>query len=252
MIHQKRLCFDRAAFLWAEAFKIERFDISLDFVYDMNEGGLSPANERRTKTMSQITCDDPELHVSRGPVSSLPGSSHALPKGAMCDMHSTVPAVARIQGETDSFGAEYNLMCQACLDADRKATREAYGAESYCDWCKTMKTHCSPRRDFEEGMGGPVYNVCRDCVSKENARIDEELDARDDEDDRHYIGDRYDQDGDDDDLWPEDDEEEDTVGYHDEVYYASREDKAIYRSSRHALPVLPNGGVVLVSQMGRE
>lgn len=145
-----------------------------------------------------ITCDDPELHASSGSVSSMPGSSHALPNGAMCDVHPTVRAVARIQGETDSFGCEYHLMCQACLDENRKATREAYEAESFCDWCKTLKTHCAPRRDFEEGMGGPVYNVCRDCVNKENDRINEELEYQDE----HYgpLDDDFDDDFDDDDF----------------------------------------------------
>jgi hypothetical protein len=39
-----------------------------------------------------------------GPISSLPGSTHAAPTAGMCDDHPDRPAVARVQGETDSFG----------------------------------------------------------------------------------------------------------------------------------------------------
>jgi hypothetical protein len=41
-----------------------------------------------------------------GPISTLPGHSHQVPDGTVCDDHPDRPAVARIQGETDSFGAE--------------------------------------------------------------------------------------------------------------------------------------------------
>ena len=43
-----------------------------------------------------------------GPISTLPGARHALPAGTMCDEHPDRPAVARVQGETDSFGCELN------------------------------------------------------------------------------------------------------------------------------------------------
>lgn len=41
-----------------------------------------------------------------GPISTLPGHRHKLPSGATCDDHPDRPAVARIQGETDSFKAK--------------------------------------------------------------------------------------------------------------------------------------------------
>lgn len=184
-----------------------------------------------------------DLRVS-GPVSSLPGSVHALPEGAICDDCSKNPATVRFQGETDSFGAEYHILCGDCLSKTREEIREERNKPSRCDYCKTDQVGCSPMRDYEEGMAGPVYSVCPTCRARVNARIQEELDAADDYDDGHYIGDRYDQDGDDNDLF---DDEEDTVGHHDADYYASREDKVQYRSSRHAHPVLPNGGVILQS-----
>lgn len=189
--------------------------------------------------MATITCDDPELHVSNGSVSSMPGSSHALPKGAMCDCHPKVPAVARIQGETDSFGCEYNLMCQACLDEHRIAVREAFNAESRCDYCKTMQRHCSSMRDYDEGMGGPVYNVCPACRKRVNDRIAEELERYDGEfdfDDAYY--------GDEDDYAGDPFVEEDD--HHDDAFYASEEDETLYRSSQTA-PKILNGGAILPS-----
>lgn len=96
----------------------------------------------------------------------------------MCDGHSEVSAVKRVQGETDSFGAELNDMCQACYDQHR-AEIEAYRAEEAtgtCDWCLSPATDLRKRRDFEEGMCGRVYDVCGACVKKENDRLREELD----------------------------------------------------------------------------
>src|SRR3954463_12051043 len=55
-----------------------------------------------------------------GPISTLPGTGHHLPDGTMCDQHPDRPAVARIQGETDSFGCEMNDLCQECIAADRE------------------------------------------------------------------------------------------------------------------------------------
>lgn len=108
-----------------------------------------------------------------GPISSLPGSGHALPEGAPCDDHPDRPAVARIQGETDSFGSEMNDMCQECLDAYREEMKNADWSGT-CDWCKTHKPHLRPRRDYEEGMAGRVYDVCDDCIKRENDELEKE------------------------------------------------------------------------------
>lgn len=117
-----------------------------------------------------------------GPCSTLPGRAHDLPDGTMCDHHSDRPAVARIQGETDSFGAELNDMCQECLDEYRKEMAEADHSGT-CEWCKQHKPKLSPRRDYEEGMHGRVYEVCDDCIKRVNEDAQAELDARGDYDD---------------------------------------------------------------------
>lgn len=107
-------------------------------------------------------------------ISSLPGSGHAVPKGMTCDCHPTRPAVARIQGETDSFGCEMIDMCQECLTSHKEEVKNR-DTSGVCDWCKTHKPKLFSRRDIDEGMYGPVYDVCRDCIDKDNKAIEEEL-----------------------------------------------------------------------------
>jgi hypothetical protein len=115
------------------------------------------------------------LHCSRGPVSSLPGSSHELPEGTKCDTHEDRLAVKRIQGETDSFGCEYHCQCQECYDAMRAAHEQELETEQKCDWCGFLKKGLRSRRDYDEGMSGPVYVVCVDCCRRANERAREEL-----------------------------------------------------------------------------
>jgi hypothetical protein len=109
-----------------------------------------------------------------GPVSTLPGSRHAVPVGAMCDDHPDEPAVRRVQGETDSFGAELHDLCQACIDEMDRHVKEA--RTGVCDWCKCDATDLRPRRDLDEGMCGPVYEVCGACVRKQIDRLNDEYD----------------------------------------------------------------------------
>lgn len=112
-------------------------------------------------------------------MSGLPGRRHPLPDGAMCEQHPDRAAVANVQGETDSFGYETVLMCQECLDADRayEATEEAHSGQ--CDWCKREATDLSWARDYDEGMSGPVYRVCRTCSDRVAAEARREMDEHD-------------------------------------------------------------------------
>lgn len=133
-----------------------------------------------------------------GPISTLPGSRHTFPYGTMCDEHPDRPAVARIQGETDSFGCEMNDCCQECVDEIRSYAAEARCGQ--CDWCKHEATDLRDARDYEEGMCGPVYRVCGECIRQRNEAAREELD-------RYYDA-RFDEWDDDFDDWdPSDDDE---------------------------------------------
>lgn len=107
-----------------------------------------------------------------GPCSTLPGASW-LSDGEVCDTHPDRQAVRRVQGETDSFGAEYHHLCEECLeDAKRYREQDRVGK---CDWCNSNADDLRYRRDFEEGSCGPVYRVCGACVVKENKAIEMEL-----------------------------------------------------------------------------
>lgn len=123
-----------------------------------------------------------------GPISTLPGSGHDMPDGTMCDQHPDRPAVARIQGETDSMGCELNDLCQECLDQEKAYRKSPEATHGMCDWCKKEATDLRPRRDYEEGMSGRVYDVCGACVKKENDELAAEQERydleRDDYDDR--------------------------------------------------------------------
>lgn len=109
-----------------------------------------------------------------GPTSSLPGSRHPLPAEAMCDDHPDRSAVARVQGETDSFGAEYYDMCEECLARHKAFHADPDNSLGTCEWCKARDVRVRPHRDYEEGSAGRVYDVCDQCITRENKRLDDE------------------------------------------------------------------------------
>lgn len=103
-----------------------------------------------------------------GPISSPPGARHVLPKGQVCDEHPDRPAIARVQGETDSFGCEMSDLCAECL-AEHKAAVANEDTSGNCDWCKLPAQKLINRRDMEGGMSGRVYRVCQGCIDRDNA-----------------------------------------------------------------------------------
>lgn len=109
-----------------------------------------------------------------GPISSLPNSSHSVPDGTMCDEHPDRPAVARMQGETDSFGSEMHDLCAECVTEWRKEARTPNIGR--CDWCKAENVERAPRRDYDEGTSGPVYYVCKPCRDGYEAELRAEAD----------------------------------------------------------------------------
>lgn len=123
---------------------------------------------------------------SHGPVTTMPGAQSTPPAGARCDTHDDRPAVRRVQGETDSFGCEWLDLCAECVAEFAEHARQ--GRSGRCAWCKCNADDLRPRRDYDEGMAGPVYEVCDECVRKDNERARAELAEYED------------------DYWPDDDE----------------------------------------------
>jgi len=113
-----------------------------------------------------------------GPISTLPNSRHDMPAGTKCDDHVDRPAVARIQGETDSFGSEMHDMCQECLDKHRKylASDEAMERRiGICEWCSEPAEDLRDAGDYDEGMCGRLYRVCGACIRRVNEEAAAEL-----------------------------------------------------------------------------
>ena len=94
-------------------------------------------------------------------MANLPGSIYKPPLGLMCDEHPDQPATMTLQGETDSFGAEYHNLCAECEAKHRSTPRELDPGE--CAWCKEQVLDRKPTRDHDEGSNGPVYLVCAWC-----------------------------------------------------------------------------------------
>jgi hypothetical protein len=70
-------------------------------------------------------------------------------------------ATFSLQGETDSFGAEYSYLCTAHKDAYiEHRTKPVWG----CDNCG-KEAELTPQRDPEEGSYGPVYWHCNECIN---------------------------------------------------------------------------------------
>lgn len=91
----------------------------------------------------------------------------------MCDEHPDQPAVKRVQGETDSFGSEMHDLCVSCLAALREHNKAARAG--VCDWCHLEATNLRSARDYDEGLYGPVYQVCGACVLRRDEESRREL-----------------------------------------------------------------------------
>jgi hypothetical protein len=107
-----------------------------------------------------------------GPIATLPGASHGVPEGAMCDEHPDRPAVTRIQGPTDSFGSEMYDCCAECAAAFRAELRDPNIGN--CEWCNAVDVPRRAQRDYDEGMSGRVYEVCDSCRSRYQRQLERE------------------------------------------------------------------------------
>lgn len=99
------------------------------------------------------------------------------------------PADYVVQGETDSFGYEANALCKEHYDRERKIPNTGE-----CEWCPTPQRSLAtigdllgvtspgpqptevqlyPTRDYDEGLHGPVYWVCKSCLQRQAERLRE-------------------------------------------------------------------------------
>ena len=115
--------------------------------------------------------------VEAGAASDALKARFALGEEWTCDKDATV----RIQGETDSFGAEYIYYCDECdnlvTEVNDYFDKKGENEEAQCEWCKKITTQGDLHytRDIDEGSNGPVYEVCSECRQKQAKEIDEEL-----------------------------------------------------------------------------
>lgn len=114
-----------------------------------------------------------------GPISTLPGHVHSRPPGAKCDDHPERDAVRRVQGETDSMGSEMLDVCQECFDKIQAYEASPEACTGTCDYCREQATDLRVTRDYEEGMCGPVYNVCGACRKRVKERAATEYEESD-------------------------------------------------------------------------
>jgi hypothetical protein len=129
--------------------------------------------------------------VSNGRIDGLPGRSRRemIDDADMCSKHPKRKSVFCIQGETDSFGAEFVHMCLRCKGRHLAWKREnPDGPLGMCESCHAMDVPVLPWRDPEEGQAGPVYYQCAGCRTARHAREREyiEQDMRDHPEDYDY------------------------------------------------------------------
>jgi len=105
---------------------------------------------------------------------TLPGSLRAVPAGQRCDDCADKPATHRLQGETNSFGAEWADLCDECYTRERERLRKDRAGA--CDWCTKYTDALIATRDYDEGLHGDTYRVCPHCYDKQDKALQEELD----------------------------------------------------------------------------
>lgn len=71
--------------------------------------------------------------------------------------------------EADSFGSDWMPLCESCLEAHKRVVEENGGLTGTCDTCKAEDVIIVPVRDSEEGLHGPVYDLCPTCLEKHKA-----------------------------------------------------------------------------------
>ena len=107
---------------------------------------------------------------------SLPGDYRKIQSiAARCD-HCEKLATYVMQGETDSFGAEYHMLCDEHFKLRLDEIEKEKQKPKLCEWCNKEKVGCTMQRDITESHG-PLYQVCNECrVKNVNAFVEDEYD----------------------------------------------------------------------------
>lgn len=100
--------------------------------------------------------------------------------------HEYVLATHAVVIECDSFGADYDVLCEECCIADVAEAKRLHeermaNPTDTCEWCKAKNVYTVSRRDIEEGLYGAVYDVCRQCIENEMSSYHEEQHMDDDD-----------------------------------------------------------------------
>lgn len=88
--------------------------------------------------------------------------------GKLFSDYESLPSGKRVRPQCQGFWDHIWKPLVAQLIADIAKSRCGK-----CDWCKEEATDLRPRRDYDEGLYGPVYEVCGECVRKDNEEIGE-------------------------------------------------------------------------------
>jgi len=98
--------------------------------------------------------------------------SHAT----VCEYHPDRPSMKRVWIYPYPDDPESIDLCEDCLKEHEKAKGDDVGK---CEWCGKESKKLRPQRDYDEGMCGPVYAVCPNCVHKASEEARKELDEFD-------------------------------------------------------------------------
>lgn len=100
---------------------------------------------------------------------AIPGEVRRVVDGVERCQHRGCGSMAthEMVGETDSFGSEYYYYCTSHIDRHR-IPKYTVGVCEHC--CVTKEVRM--RRDPEEGMNGPLYELCDDCHRKMVSNFD--------------------------------------------------------------------------------
>lgn len=140
-------------------------------------------------------------------MSYLPGMKLEVENDDVCEEKDcSEKASLKIISEIDSFGYESFAMCAVHAAEYEKKKEEKENQKQLCEWCRKRKHGVVPFRDWEEGDGAPVCDVCSDCRLASHKSAAGIIKEEEDEDDVFDPEDIIEEDFEDEDFEDEDDD----------------------------------------------